>query len=409
MTEFVENKKISLPDICRYIIIGELITIFFSPAISNLLEIILFAFCLLSKKVRLAISNNKNQPLFLGSIAFIGVLIISSTWSVAPIKETLNSLWGWRKILLLPIALVLFQESVWKDKASKALIIFSILACAFSYIGFFINHQIHGWEAGVIIRNHATQGMIFSTVAFLIFIKLIDKIAALESYEIAFLIAFILALVANVAYITPGRSGYLVLIILTISSLISYVMNKRRIFIPIILALAIPFLLYTSPIAMKTINTGVNEIQKDDGTAKGSMGQRLKLWGNTIEMIKDKPLIGVGIGGFEMDYSERVKSAPKSQELIVHDPHNQFLKIVAEMGFVGFLAFIFMLFTSLIQQPVVKHYRLLGVGVLVAWCGTSMFSSHFSTFTEGRFIYLWLGIMLSQISVTSNENLLKFR
>ena len=37
----------------------------------------------------------------------------------------------------------------------------------------------------------------------------------------------------------------------------------------------------------------------------------------------------------------------------------------------------------------------LSVGVLLAWCGTSLFSSHFSTFTEGRFIYLWLGVLLA--------------
>jgi hypothetical protein len=43
-------------------------------------------------------------------------------------------------------------------------------------------------------------------------------------------------------------------------------------------------------------------------------------------------------------------------------------------------------------------YFHLGIGVLLAWCATSLFSSHFSTFTEGRFIYIWLGIMLASES-----------
>jgi hypothetical protein len=41
-------------------------------------------------------------------------------------------------------------------------------------------------------------------------------------------------------------------------------------------------------------------------------------------------------------------------------------------------------------------YGYLGLSVLAAWCVTSLFSSHFSTFAEGRFIWLWLGVCLAR-------------
>jgi O-antigen ligase len=56
-----------------------------------------------------------------------------------------------------------------------------------------------------------------------------------------------------------------------------------------------------------------------------------------------------------------------------------------------------MLASSLFQKSS-KMYFHLGIGVLMAWCATSLFNSHFSTFTEGRFIYIWLGIMLASES-----------
>ena len=73
------------------------------------------------------------------------------------------------------------------------------------------------------------------------------------------------------------------------------------------------------------------------------------------------------------------------------------MKILAELGSIGFLIFIAFLASTLLQK-VKPFYFHLGLGVLIAWCATSLFSSHFSTFTEGRFIYIWLGIMLASES-----------
>jgi hypothetical protein len=61
---------------------------------------------------------------------------------------------------------------------------------------------------------------------------------------------------------------------------------------------------------------------------------------------------------------------------------------------VGLVIFLSFLGATLFQRTTPFYFDL-SVGVLLAWCGTSLFSSHFSTFTEGRFIYLWLGVLLA--------------
>jgi hypothetical protein len=71
------------------------------------------------------------------------------------------------------------------------------------------------------------------------------------------------------------------------------------------------------------------------------------------------------------------------------------MKIIAEQGLVGLLVFLGFLAAAL-RQRCSAPYRLMGLGVLAAWCVTSLFSSHFSTFAEGRVIALWLGAMLAR-------------
>ena len=158
-------------------------------------------------------------------------------------------------------------------------------------------------------------------------------------------------------------------------------------------------LLLTSPLVVERIELGVKEMQHVDpaNIESSSMGMRMVLWKHTIELIKDRPLLGFGTGGFEEAYRQKIKDNPDWEKNIMHDPHNQFLKIWVEMGIFGLIIFLGMLASSLFQKSS-KMYFHLGIGVLLAWCATSLFSSHFSTFTEGRFIYIWLGIMLASES-----------
>jgi len=126
------------------------------------------------------------------------------------------------------------------------------------------------------------------------------------------------------------------------------------------------------------------------------MGIRMVLWQNTLEMIRERPLLGSGTGSFGAAYRQKVagQSGWRAENLS-SDPHNQYLKIAAEHGLVGLAVFLWLI-VSAFRQPSASPYRLLGLGVLLAWCATSLFSSHFSTFSEGSFIALWCGAMLAR-------------
>jgi O-antigen ligase len=384
-------------DVARWLLIGLSITILFSPFLSNVIEITLLGLFIFNKDLRTRFWQFKNQPLLLASGLFICLLSVDCLYSVAPLKETLESLWGWRKILLLPLGLVLFNDPLWKNKFAYSLMTFVGIVSLFCVLFYLLKLNVRGELPGVLIRNHATQGMIFSVTLFLMGMILLFKKHVLPIRS-TWILGLILPILIALIYITPGRSGYLAFVVVTVY--LGYLLFREKLYKMLsVVFLLSSTLLLTSPLVRDRIELGIKEMQHVDPATieSSSMGMRMAVWKNTIELIQDRPLLGFGTGSFEAAYSQKIKDNPEWEKNILHDPHNQFFKIWAEMGIFGLMVFLSMLASSLFQKSS-KMYLHLGIGVLFAWCATSLFSSHFSTFTEGRFIYIWLGIMLASES-----------
>jgi len=88
-----------------------------------------------------------------------------------------------------------------------------------------------------------------------------------------------------------------------------------------------------------------------EAAAYGSVGLRLAIWRNTLEMIKDRPILGFGLGNHKVFYPiyhrKAVVEKVFSEEAQLHNVHNDYLQIFSETGIIGFLflAFLFTLWT----------------------------------------------------------------
>ena len=380
----------------RYLIIIELIVILFSTALSNLIEITLYSLCLLSPSIRKEIYDNSKQPLFKTSLAFIFIIFISTFWSIAPLNIAFGELWGWRKILLLPISLALFYDVKYKDQTINIFLVFTTIICIISLWNIFVDK-----ENGVIIRNYATQGMIFSVSLIVLLNKLLHNYKKLDRLKKITYFCLVPILGLNILNI-QGRSGYLALIVMVLTSLIIYIYTSKgkwKFIISSLILLILMSAIFSSKIVLQRVEFGINEIIDTlyrEGDGNSSMGIRTNMFILTIETIKENPIFGLGNGSFETEMANKAKKM-KNKALAIHDPHNQYLKIIAEFGIIGFAVFVYLLISATKQRPEKNssNYKEIALIVLAAWITTSLFNSHFSTFTEGRFIYLWLGIMLA--------------
>lgn len=380
----------------RLLLIGVMAALFFSPPVAVLLELTLFASMLAFPALRLRLWRALRQPVAAMAIAFWLVVTLGLLYTEGPSGESFNIWLSWRRILLLVAAFALFDEPAAKRQLVWTFVIVAAACAAASYAGLLFHFTFYKYEPGITVRNHATQGMFFTVAAFasVLLLKVENPLAVRLA-----LVAAAVALLANAVFITPGRSGYVVVAVLAAALVWARpsAAPMRRLAwasAATLLALAV---LASSPVVRERVAQGVDEAltyrEKTEGFT--SIGLRVAFLRNTLELIAERPVIGYGTGAFEVAYTRHVQGRPGMEGMPTHDPHNQFLKIAAEHGLIGLAVFLALLAAAFRQRGAPPPYRLLGLGVLAAWCATSLFNSHFSTFAEGRFVWLWIGACLA--------------
>lgn len=376
------------------------ISVLFSPPVMNLAALLLLAVILSSAELRQSLWATWRQPMVKFLLLFYAIMIVGTAYSIAPKEVAVRMAIGWSKLLLLPIALSLFADTHWKSRFLKAFIgVVTVCAVVSFGLWFFeIDLPVASRERGVFLRNHATQGMAFAVGAFSAFILAVESgVGRLRSlYVLSGLL-----LLANIALVTTGRSGYLVVMVCAVVAVSGYFfLNQRRlgareIVGAVLLVIGVVGILLLAPVSRGRMMQGVQEIQQyEQATEETSMGIRMVFWKNTIEMIQERPLLGYGTGAFGTAYDRKVAGRTGVAVTPAGDPHNQYMKIMAENGIFALLVFLGFLVAA-VRQRCTLPWRLLGLCVLASWCATSLFNSHFSTFNEGNFIYAWLGIMLA--------------
>ncbi|HYK73386.1 MAG TPA: O-antigen ligase family protein, partial [Pseudoneobacillus sp.] len=113
------------------------------------------------------------------------------------------------------------------------------------------------------------------------------------------------------------------------------------------------------------------EAAQEEATTNQAVVSRLTLWKTGWVMLRDNPVLGVGMGNYYANYKTYVT---KYKELdIGHDAysvHNSYLKVGAETGFTGLIAFL--LIYAIYLLTIVKLYlnqnllgRVMAVGLFV--------------------------------------------
>ena len=86
---------------------------------------------------------------------------------------------------------------------------------------------------------------------------------------------------------------------------------------------------------------GDEEKVQDEATTSRAVVSRVTLWKTGWVMMKENPILGVGIGNYLVRYKDYVTKYPELY--IGHDQysvHNSYLKVGAETGFIGLAAFL---------------------------------------------------------------------
>lgn len=379
--------------VAQYLLIALPVAMLLSTSAAVGLEIAAYILFAWSPALRRRLIQAFRTPAAIALAIFLGVVLLSALHGTAPMETRISTIVGWRKALLFYLALAIFSQDAKREFLSVFLIVSGLLA-ALALALLLLSRPT------IIIHNSATQGMIFAVAAGVAATAIVRPQAVLAAWFPATRLltgVLLLALVAATAFTTWGRSGYLVLLVMSL--LLPFWWSRTntvRAATCALYALAVIAVLASSDLVRSRLLQAQEEFSLGGASQTlTSVGIRRIMWTNTIEIIRAHPLLGVGTGSFKGAYGDVVKNGTGWQAMPTNDPHNQFMKVWAEQGLPGLFALLFFIAVAIRSagnRP--EHWGLI-VGVLLSWCATSLFSSHFSTFVEGRFIFLWLGVLLA--------------
>jgi tetratricopeptide (TPR) repeat protein len=94
---------------------------------------------------------------------------------------------------------------------------------------------------------------------------------------------------------------------------------------------------------------------------------RLALWGRTLEIIADRPIMGIGAGNWRIAYPAYAQGDMIEPTQVPHRPHNDFLSVWSETGTVGLAVYLWLIWMAFREGiRALQRDRLLGTALL---CG----------------------------------------
>lgn len=397
------SDRFSAIEAARVLLLIELVVITFSPALVNLVEFLLILVVASSSHLRKAIvfSCKTYLPAKI-LLVFFSWIVLSAFWGDASFDARLHEVVSWRKIFLFFLVMAVISVD-FKILMLRVISIFGI-ACAVAVWTIGLLNDVYEGPA-VIMRSDVVQGIYLGLSSLAILCLLGTNFSKLSGRSRILMLVAVLSLLVTV-FSSTARSGYLFTMVgLCCFSCIA--MPKYRLFLTTSIGLILGALVLVVPTTAERFEGALSEIASvTDGRQDpefSSMGIRIVMWDNTLDMISDKPLLGSGSGSFELDYGRIAQGkATDWRAKRSSDPHQQYLHIAAEFGLVGLGIFLLFL-ASLLLGIKLTFYSVLGMSILFGISATSLFNGHFSSLVEGRIFWILVPLFLAPNGIESKS------
>ena len=332
-----------------------------------------------------------------GLLIFI-FLILSSYYSSASFESIYITLKKYIKFLYIPILFYFIRIQNNQKLIIKFFLAGSMIVLLLSYLkyfniisftniyGFFDMNLFMTLSKATVFQSSIVHGAVFSFIFYLSV-----YLAKNQKNNWLYLYAFLCFI--NVIYMNDSRNSYIVAFFL-ILLIIYFYLNSKKYMVTTVSLLFIFILL--SPIS-ETLTKTLYDTKDDinlliDKNYTSSIGLR-SLWAiNGMNNIYEKPLFGIGVGGYENSISNFIsKNNINVQEnlAVSNNPHNEFVSISTQLGLFGLMLYTLFLY-SLFKEA---RNNFLRSGVFVLVFVSSFFNSTFYDNVFGLFIVMIISLV----------------
>lgn len=341
------------------------LTCFFLPISISIREV-LFAICIIAIVMQVenrAIIKRLYWTVWgLAITGFVSFVLLSSFWSIAPLKIISNVDMRCIKLLYIPFLVAAFRDEALRDVAINSLMSAVTLVAIISILAYFQAPGFGFINSDYVFQSHVVFGFMGSVTAYLAACLAMQKMQYRWFYSaVAVIVAF------QILWVNGGRMGYILLGVLTALWMWQYLSWRQIAFASSIYA-ALSFLAFNfSTIVHTRTQSAAFELQayKNKTNLNTSVGYRLQYHQIAKKLFVAHPVVGFGSGAYSATVDkEKVFETQKMG--VLNDAHGQYWLIAAEQGILGISLF-FVAFLSLVwtiwRSPQVRP---LALGLLLA-------------------------------------------
>ena len=343
-------------------------------------------------KLRFAWAN----PVYRASLLLFGLLLIGALYGHPRPGDAGVYLLKYLDLALMPVLGWAFIAAPDRDRGLRmlagGLALVLLISCALKIGLIPPNPWLRGTpESPIVFKLRLTQNILMAFSAF-VFAWLSCSVQT-RAGKIGW--GFLSALAtANIMLMVEGATGYIVLV--TLLLLFSWQRARfRGVAIAMVSALCVVAVLSLIPGTFQTRMQQIFQEARTEGAdrpATTSTGFRLEFYRNTINLIKQQPVLGYGTGGFPAAYADLVKSTGQN---LARNPHNEYMLMTVQIGVFGLAALLWLFWQQWRLAPLLPTpmERGLAQGLVVMMGITCMLNSTLLDHTEGL-LYAWLTALL---------------
>ena len=329
-------------------------------------------------------------PVLLVLLGVAGMLWADVTW-----LERWKGLDSFLKLLAIPLLLVQFRRSergTWVF-AGYLLSCVALLAVTAIVIAVPPLAAVFLHFDNVIVKNAATQSGEFVICIFGLLYLMMGSGEEKRWPRALACAAVILAMLANIFYVSTGRTALVTIFVLFVLLALK-IRNVKTITKLLAAAIVLGIIAWMSSPYLRSRTEALQiEAQIYEKTnARTSTGERLEFWKKSAEFMRQAPVIGHGTGSIRTLFEKAAAGQTGAAGVAAANPHNQTLAVGIQLGVLGI---------AVLWAMWIAHLALCRGKTLAAWIGLvvvaqnitgSLFNSHIFDFVQGWTYVIGLGV-----------------
>lgn len=380
--------------VAKWAAIGIGFSIPISTALDNILIAVLLLSWLIGAGYRAKLQAIQDNPVAMAALFLFLFMLVGCFYGAGSIHDGLHYLGKYSDLFLIALLVPLFAE----ERARRfALLGFmsamslTLLLSYFIHLGgtAFISVFPGSPENSFVFKNYLTQNIFMAFFSFQCLV--LAQAVGSKGVRAGFILCAALA-AYNVLFMVYGRTGYLVLGVLLAYYLLALMRWKGVAATILLIGGLMGAVYFGSGGFSERVRLAAHELtvwQPGKAvTEMSSVGLRMEFYRNSLEIMADHPLFGVGLGGFEKAYGEKIRDTGMR---LSNNPHNQYLLLGAQLGVIGLLLLFYLFgvhWRSARQLPELWERHFARGAVLTILCGSAV-NSLLLDHAEGLF-YAWI-------------------